>query len=163
DRQGLQGRERLQPDQYLCGDRADLVGPGRGRHLAVGRRLAFRQPIRAGPCPRRALSLLWAAGAGRRHPGGDGKSCDLLPYWGPQEIEVSGMAFRNDPDVPDYSIRVMRDGTEAEIVGGFKFGLTEDFVKILSASRQISVVHLDSIGGRLGEGEKMFKLIRDRG
>jgi hypothetical protein len=63
----------------------------------------------------------------------------------------------------DYAIRVMRDGTEAEIVGGFKFGLTEDFVKILSASRQISVVHLDSIGGRLGEGEKMFKLIRDRG
>jgi hypothetical protein len=81
----------------------------------------------------------------------------------PQLIEVSGMAFRNDPDVPDYSIRVMRDGTEAEIVGGFKFGLTEDFVKILAASRQITVVHLDSIGGRLGEGEKMFKLIRERG
>jgi len=81
----------------------------------------------------------------------------------PQLVEVSGMAFRNDPDVPDYAIRVMRDGTEAEIVGGFKFGLTEDFVKILSASRQISVVHLDSIGGRLGEGEKMYKLIRDRG
>jgi len=81
----------------------------------------------------------------------------------PQLVEVSGMAFRNDPDVPDYSIRVMRDGTEAEIVGGFKFGLTEDFVKILAASRQITVVHLDSIGGRLGEGEKMFKLIRDRG
>ena len=81
----------------------------------------------------------------------------------PQLVEVSGMAFRNDPDVPDYAIRVMRDGTEAEIVGGFKFGMTEDFVKILSASRQISVVHLDSIGGRLGEGEKMYKLIRDRG
>jgi hypothetical protein len=81
----------------------------------------------------------------------------------PQLVEVSGMAFRNDPDVPDYSIRVMRDGTEAEIVGGFKFGLTEDFMKILAASRQITVVHLDSIGGRLGEGEKMFKLIRERG
>ena len=80
----------------------------------------------------------------------------------PQIVEVSGMAFRNDPDVPDYAIRVMRDGTEAEIVGGFKFGLTDDFVKILAASRQITVVHLDSIGGRLGEGEKMFKLIRDR-
>src|SRR5215510_7558151 len=81
----------------------------------------------------------------------------------PQLVEVTGMAFRNDPEVPDYSIRVMRDGTEAEIVGGFKFGLTDDFVKILAASRQITVVHLDSIGGRLGEGEKMFKLIRDRG
>jgi len=95
--------------------------------------------------------------------GAIGNFATFMREGAPQVVEVSGMAFRNDPDVPDYAIRVMRDGTEAEIVGGFKFGLTEDFVKILSASRQISVVHLDSIGGRLGEGEKMFKLIRDRG
>jgi len=95
--------------------------------------------------------------------GGIGNLATFTREGAPQLVEVSGMAFRNDPDVPDYAIRVMRDGTEAEIVGGFKFGLTEDFVKILSASRQISVVHLDSIGGRLGEGEKMYKLIRDRG
>jgi len=57
----------------------------------------------------------------------------------------------------------MRDGTEAEISGGFKYGLTDDFSKILLASRQIKVVHLDSVGGRLGEGEKLFKLIRERG
>ena len=72
----------------------------------------------------------------------------------PQLVEVTGMAFRNDPEVPDYSIRVMRDGTEAEIVGGFKFGLTDDFVKILAASRQITVVHLDSIGGRLAKARR---------
>jgi hypothetical protein len=95
--------------------------------------------------------------------GAIGNFATFMREGAPQLVEVSGMAFRNDPDVPDYAIRVMRDGTEAEIVGGFKFGLTEDFVKILSASRQISVVHLDSIGGRLGEGEKMYKLIRDRG
>jgi hypothetical protein len=95
--------------------------------------------------------------------GAIGNFATFMREGAPQVVEVSGMAFRNDPDVPDFAIRVMRDGTEAEIVGGFKFGLTEDFMKILSASRQISVVHLDSIGGRLGEGEKMFKLIRDRG
>jgi hypothetical protein len=81
----------------------------------------------------------------------------------PQITETWRIAFQNDPDIPDYSIRVMRDGTEAEIVGGLKYGLTDDFVKILGASRQIKVVHLNSIGGRLGEGERLFDIIRSRG
>src|SRR5262245_20200430 len=57
----------------------------------------------------------------------------------------------------------MRDGTEAEIVGGLKYGLTDDFLKILGASPRVKVVHLNSIGGRLGEGEKLFEVIRGRG
>jgi hypothetical protein len=53
----------------------------------------------------------------------------------PQIAESYRIAFADDPDIPAYSIRVMRDGTEAEIVGGFKYGLTDDFEKILNASR----------------------------
>jgi hypothetical protein len=81
----------------------------------------------------------------------------------PQIVETWRIAFLNDPDIPDYSIRVMRDGTEAEIVGGFKYGLADDFVKILGASRQVKVVHLNSLGGRLGEGRKHSDIIRSRG
>ena len=81
----------------------------------------------------------------------------------PQVIESWRVAFQNDPDIPAYSIRVMRDGTEVEIVGGLKYGLTDDFVKILGASRGVKVVHLNSIGGRLGEGKKLFETIRSRG
>jgi hypothetical protein len=81
----------------------------------------------------------------------------------PQLGEVYDIAFRGDPDLPDYSIRVMRSGTEAEIVGGFKYGLTNDFSKVLAASRQIGVVHLDSYGGRIGEGEALHDLIKQRG
>src|SRR5262249_13359050 len=81
----------------------------------------------------------------------------------PQVIETWRVAFQNDPGIPDYSIRVMRDGTEAEIVGGLKYGLTDDFLKILGASPRVKVVHLNSIGGRLGEGEKLFEVIRGRG
>jgi GYF domain 2 len=81
----------------------------------------------------------------------------------PQITETWRITFQNDPDIPDYSIRVMRDGTEAEIVGGLKYGLTDDFVKILGASRGVKVVHLNSIGGRLGEGERLFDAIRSRG
>ncbi|MDB5578937.1 MAG: hypothetical protein JWR80_4113 [Bradyrhizobium sp.] len=79
----------------------------------------------------------------------------------PQVREVSRIAFMDDPDIPAYSIRVMRDGTEAEITGGIKYGLTDDFKKILRASRQIRVVHLNSVGGRIGEGEKLFDLIKE--
>jgi hypothetical protein len=81
----------------------------------------------------------------------------------PQLGELYRIAFEGDPDIPAYSIRVMRDGTEAEIAGGFKYGLTNDFGVVTKANRQIKVVHLDSIGGRLGEGEKLFKLIRALG
>ncbi len=81
----------------------------------------------------------------------------------PQLSEMYRITFHDDPDIPPYSIRLMRDGTEAEIVGGFKYGLTNDFAVVTKVARQLKVVHLDSIGGRLGEGEKLFKLIRERG
>ncbi len=73
------------------------------------------------------------------------------------------IVFLNDPKLENYSIRVMRDGTEVEIAGGFKFGLTDDFTKVLDASKQIRTVHLSSPGGRGLEGERMFRLIWERG
>ncbi|WP_157676409.1 hypothetical protein [Afipia sp. GAS231] len=81
----------------------------------------------------------------------------------PQLIESSRMAFLDDPDIPAYSIRVMRNGTEAEIAGGFKYGLTDDFSKVLKASRQIKVVHLDSTGGRVGEAFKLNNVLKAQG
>ena len=78
----------------------------------------------------------------------------------PQLVESSRMAFLDDPDIPAYSIRVMRNGTEAEIAGGFKYGLTDDFSKVLKASRQIKVVHLDSLGGRVGEAFKLNSVLK---
>jgi hypothetical protein len=81
----------------------------------------------------------------------------------PQLIETSRIVFLDDPDIPDYSIRVMRNGTEAEITGGFKYGLTDDFSKILKASRQIKVVHLDSTGGRVGEAIRLNGVLKAQG
>jgi hypothetical protein len=81
----------------------------------------------------------------------------------PQLDEAARMAFLDDPSIPTYSIRVMRNGTEAEITGGFKYGLTDDFRRILQASSQIKVVHLDSIGGRIGEAAKLNDLLKSRG
>jgi hypothetical protein len=87
----------------------------------------------------------------------------VLLIFGYLVIVAIPIVFLNDPELPNYSIRVMRGGTEVEITGGFKFGLTDDFIKVLDASRQIRVVHLDSIGGRSREGARMFRLIWERG
>jgi hypothetical protein len=83
--------------------------------------------------------------------------------WLPQLRELYKIAFFDDPDIPPYSITIARDGTEAEIVGGFKYGLTDDFAAITKSARHLKVVHLDSAGGRLGEAERLFTLIRERG
>lgn len=78
-------------------------------------------------------------------------------------IAAIPIVFFNDPVFPAYSIRVMHGGTEVEITGAFKFGLTDDFIKVLDTSRQIRVVHLHSRGGRALEGARMFRLIWERG
>jgi hypothetical protein len=81
----------------------------------------------------------------------------------PQLRETWRVAFENDPSIPDYTIRVMRNGTELEIAGGFKYGLAGDVAKVLQASPQVKVVHLNSIGGRVGEAKKLARLIREKG
>jgi hypothetical protein len=81
----------------------------------------------------------------------------------PQVIEAARIAFLNDPDIPAYSIRIMRNSTEAEVSGGIKYGLSEDLTRILRAAPQIRVVHLDSTGGRVAEAEQLYKIIHDRG
>ena len=81
----------------------------------------------------------------------------------PQIVEASRLVFLNDPDIPAYSIRVMRNGTEAEIAGGFKYGLSNDFTKALASSPNIRVVHLNSRGGRVGEAARLNAALRAQG
>jgi hypothetical protein len=81
----------------------------------------------------------------------------------PQIVETSRMVFLNDPDIAAYSIRVMRNGTEAEIAGGFKYGLSNDFTKMLAASPGIKVVHLNSLGGRIGEAIRLNEVLQAQG
>ncbi|WP_441967017.1 hypothetical protein [Microvirga sp. 2MCAF38] len=81
----------------------------------------------------------------------------------PQIVEASRMAFLDDPDIPAYSFRIMKNGTEVEVSGGFKYGLTDDFIRLLKAAPQVNVVHLNSDGGRLGEAERLYRAISSRG
>ena len=81
----------------------------------------------------------------------------------PQLGEGWRMAFQNDPDTPDYSLRLMRAGTEMEIAGGFKFGLARDAERMFASAPDLKVVHLNSAGGRLGEATALAAHIKARG
>lgn len=86
----------------------------------------------------------------------------LLKAGFPQIAEATRMAFLGDPSIPSYAIRALNNGTEAEISGGIKYGLARDFEQLLDSNSGIRVVHLDSLGGRIGEGKKLNALIRAR-
>ena len=80
----------------------------------------------------------------------------------PQIEAAAKIAFMNDPTLPNYALRIMRNGTEIEISGGFKYGLNDDFLRILNAAPRVEVVHLNSLGGRIGEAEKLYETIKSR-
>jgi hypothetical protein len=72
------------------------------------------------------------------------------------------MALLDDPSLPPYSVRLMRGGSEAEIAGGFKYGLAREAEALFANAPQLRVVHLNSAGGRLGEAVKIARLITRR-
>jgi hypothetical protein len=80
----------------------------------------------------------------------------------PQIEAAAKIAFMNDPTLPNYTLRIMRNGTEVEISGGLKYGLNDDFVHILNAAPGVRVVHLNSLGGRIGEAVKLNETIKSR-
>jgi len=70
-------------------------------------------------------------------------------------------AKANSPS--NYDFRVLRDGTEVEISGGFRSGLADDFQKLLAQYPNIKTVHLNSEGGRQVEGRKLAEIFRSHG
>jgi hypothetical protein len=76
---------------------------------------------------------------------------------------ITPPAIPTNADFPDFTIRVMRGGTELELSGGFKLGIGREFRRILSESPAVRVVHLDSLGGWVNEGEIVRRAIAERG
>src|SRR5262249_52529857 len=79
----------------------------------------------------------------------------------------SGAAAIDPPDaavpIAAHRIRVMRGGTEIELFGGLAAGIAEELRAMLAHAPKARVVHLNSPGGRMLEGWKLYTLIRERG
>lgn len=80
----------------------------------------------------------------------------------PQFVAMADMAFNGDSTIPDYKIAVTDGGTEAEIVGGFKYGLANELRRVLDGAPTVRVVAFQSLGGRIGEARAVYRLIAER-
>ncbi|MBO0765910.1 MAG: hypothetical protein J2P50_15180, partial [Hyphomicrobiaceae bacterium] len=65
-------------------------------------------------------------------------------------------------NTPAYQLRLLHDGTEVELAGGMPFGTADALKQVLDAAPGVKVVHLNSIGGRIGEGFLIYRLVHDR-
>jgi hypothetical protein len=80
----------------------------------------------------------------------------------PQIVEASQFAMGKDP-IGDYTMQPLHNGTALGISGPIVFGLTDSLEKMLAQYPRVSVLHLDSTGGRVVEARKLRDLIRARG
>jgi hypothetical protein len=79
----------------------------------------------------------------------------------PQISEYALIAIGHD-SIGTYNIRVLRNSTEIEVSGAMTYGLTHDVRKVLDKYPAISVIHLNSNGGRVSEARNLRDLIASR-
>ena len=80
----------------------------------------------------------------------------------PSTWENLKRADLGDP-TPHHVVRLLNQGREIAITGGFDQGTAADFETLLAASPAVRTVDLNSLGGRVFEGRQMAKLIKARG
>ena len=86
---------------------------------------------------------------------------DLVTSGGPAALENLRIAVLGDP-TPRHILRLLDQGREIALTGGFDFGTSADFAKLLEASPGVRTIDLNSPGGRVAEGKRAAKLIRAR-
>jgi hypothetical protein len=77
-------------------------------------------------------------------------------------LSESAMLVTSRDRIPAHRLRLLRNGTELEPAGGMPFGTADSLRNLLDAAPAVKVVHLNSIGGRIGEGYQLYQLLRER-
>jgi hypothetical protein len=65
-------------------------------------------------------------------------------------------------DTPAYRVELLHGGTEVELAGGMPFGTSKALRKVLDGAPGVKVLHLNSGGGRIGEGFLIYRMVRER-
>ena len=68
-----------------------------------------------------------------------------------------------DSDFPEARFKLMNNGTELEMSGGIPAGTSIEFKRQLDAAPDVQLIHLNSIGGRMSDADKISELIEARG
>src|SRR5689334_361523 len=116
----------------------------------------------AGHHPDRGGSTGWAAMAKVMvvigFLSGFGQVAQQLPLWKQAFQLVAGVDV-----TPNSEFRVLNRATELEVSGGMSFGTADALETILKATPSIRVVHLNSVGGWIKEGERVGTLMESYG
>lgn len=80
----------------------------------------------------------------------------------PQITEFAKI-IAGDTGIPKFEVRVLPGGSEIEFRGGLRAGSAKELERIVNAVPQAKVLHLNSGGGRISEGEQMARIVRERG
>jgi hypothetical protein len=77
-------------------------------------------------------------------------------------LRESLMLVTGRESIPPHRLRLLRGGTELELAGGMPHGTAEALRKALDAAPGVQVLHLNSVGGRVSEGYRVYRIARDR-
>lgn len=77
--------------------------------------------------------------------------------------ELVAIVVYDDPEVPQYRLSVLESGTEIELLGGIRFGLSSALRSALERNPGVKTLHLTSPGGRVVVADRVRKVVRDFG
>ena len=84
-------------------------------------------------------------------------------YTGIPQLQETYQIYMGDESVGKHAFRVMRNGRELEFSGGISFGVAREFAQFIAAMGDLQTIHLNSIGGRIGEAQRIATLIKSKG
>ena len=87
-------------------------------------------------------------------------SLTALLQTGPILAELVKVVAFNDPGIPDFQLRLLNNGSEIELDGGIKLGLAAELAGLLDSNPDVTVLHLNSGGGRVFEAAQVSDLVR---
>lgn len=81
----------------------------------------------------------------------------IISYWGIYK-ELYQLGFQKDT-TPAYSLTLKNNDSLIHLEGGLRFGVSKDVAALLKDHPDAKGIILDSIGGRIYEGQELSKLI----
>lgn len=111
--------------------------------------------------PKRGGSIGWALLAKLMVLIGICRYCYDMSTTGVPFILASSQLVVGSSDLPPLSLRVMNQGTEVELSGGFDFGASVKLAEVLADNPNIKTIHLNSVGGRIIEAKKLALMVKN--
>ncbi|WP_417665014.1 hypothetical protein [Pseudidiomarina sp.] len=66
----------------------------------------------------------------------------------------------NGESLGTFELRILNQGTELELIGSLPFGTADSVQALLERYPNVEVIHLNSKGGRISEGVRLYQLIQ---